>query len=109
MAACERCGTPFEVTHPMKRFCSGRCQRQSEKERYRARHTEEASCKRCGRVFERVVVGQRKKVYCSLECQYETRSEDYQRRPELRWQLDRARRIREAKRQGQAYGAGVFM
>jgi FPG/IleRS zinc finger protein len=100
MAACERCGAPFEVTHPMKRFCSERCQRQSEKERYRARHTEEATCKRCGRSFERVVIGQRKKVYCSLECQYEARSVEYRQRPDLRRRLERARRLREAKRNG---------
>jgi hypothetical protein len=105
MAACERCGAPFMVTHPLRRFCSERCQRQSEKERYRARHTEPATCKRCGKVFKRVVIRERKKVYCSLDCQYEARSADYQQRPELRRQLDRARRIREARR----YGTAIFM
>jgi hypothetical protein len=40
MGACERCGTPFAVTQPLKRFCSERCRRAVANRRYRAHRTE---------------------------------------------------------------------
>jgi endogenous inhibitor of DNA gyrase (YacG/DUF329 family) len=82
-ADCERCGTRFEVTHPLKRFCSERCRRASECRRYRARRTETATCPRCEASFERSTTTKRLKVYCSLECQYGARSAEYQERAEL--------------------------
>ena len=107
MAACERCGAEFKVTHPWKRFCSERCQRQGEKERYRARHTEQATCKHCGGSFRRVVIGRRKKVYCSLACQYEAKSIAYQTRADVKANLRRARRIR-ARKAGQGRSVEIL-
>jgi hypothetical protein len=89
---------PFKVTHPMKRFCSERCKRASDKDRYRARHRETATCKRCGASFERVVVGRRLKVFCSKSCQYEAKSESMRRRPDIRLRLARARAAQKVER-----------
>ena len=101
MKACERCETPFRVTHPQKRFCSESCQRAAEKDRYRARHTEQAVCLNCGASFERVVIGKRKKVYCSKDCQYEMKSILFRTRPDLRANIVAARRARRASRRQQ--------
>ena len=90
-AACERCGTPFEVTHPLKRFCSERCRRIVANQRYRAHRTESATCPRCGTTFERTTTTKRKQVYCSPECQYEARSIAYKARPDIKANLGRAR------------------
>ncbi len=50
---CELCGAEFIRKPRTKRFCSERCQRLAERRRYRARHTEGATCKGCGAMFER--------------------------------------------------------
>ena len=94
MKPCERCETPFKVTHPQKRFCSESCQRAAEKQRYRERHTEQAVCLNCGSSFERVVIGRRKKIYCSTGCQYELKSILFKTRPDLRANIVAARRAR---------------
>jgi len=107
MPACERCGAPFKVTHPLKRFCSEACQRAVEKGRYRARHTGEVACKHCGAAFQRVMVGKRKKVYCSLECQYEAKSIAYQARADVKANLRRARRVR-ARKGGQGRSVAIL-
>jgi hypothetical protein len=89
---CELCGGPYEVTHPLKRFCSERHQRIAERRRYRARRTEQATCKRCGGTFERTATSERKQLYCSLDCQYRARSGEYRERQDIRSNLLRARR-----------------
>jgi endogenous inhibitor of DNA gyrase (YacG/DUF329 family) len=101
MDGCERCGAPFEVTHPLKRFCSEGCQRAAECRRYRARRTESAICPRCGTTFERTATTKRLKVYCSLECQYEARSAEYQGRADIKANLRRAELVRRRKAKGQ--------
>jgi endogenous inhibitor of DNA gyrase (YacG/DUF329 family) len=101
MPTCERCGEPFERTHPLKRFCSERCQRAAECARYRARHTEQATCPRCGTTFERATTTKRVKVYCSTGCQYEARSAEYQGRADLLARLKRGRLIQSRKAKGQ--------
>jgi endogenous inhibitor of DNA gyrase (YacG/DUF329 family) len=93
MDGCEHCGTPFEVTHPLKRFCSERCQRAAECRRYRERRTESVTCRRCGMAFERTTTTKRLKVYCSLECQYEARSAEYQSRADIKANLKRGRKV----------------
>ena len=69
-AQCECCGTPFELGHSMKRFCSERCRRIVANRRYRAQRTETATCPRCGTAFERTTTTKRLKRFCSVECQY---------------------------------------
>ncbi len=101
MADCERCGTAFKVTHPLKRFCSERCQRRAENERYRARHIESAICPRCGTTFERTTTTKRLEVYCSLECQYEARSAEYRGRADINANLKWAELVRRRKAKGQ--------
>jgi endogenous inhibitor of DNA gyrase (YacG/DUF329 family) len=103
MATCERdgCGTRFVVTHPLKRFCSERCRRIVANRRYRKHRTEIATCPRCGTPFERTVTSQRLKRFCSLACQYEQRSIDYRKRPDLKANLLRGRRVRDRKAKGQ--------
>lgn len=93
MRRCERCETPFSVPRqaPHKRFCSERCQRAAERERYRRRHTEIARCKRCGGRFTRAATSKRTKVYCTLGCQWAKRSSDYRNRDDIRAQLAAAR------------------
>jgi endogenous inhibitor of DNA gyrase (YacG/DUF329 family) len=100
MDLCERCSMPFEVTHPRKRFCSERCQRAAERERYRARRTESAACPHCGEAFERTTTTKRLKVYCSLECQYEARSAEYGARADIKANLKRAELVRRRKAKG---------
>jgi hypothetical protein len=101
MPSCEHCGEPFEVTHPLKRFCSEGCQRGAECRRYRARRTETAACPHCDATFERTTTTKRLKVYCSLECQYEARSADYQGRADIKANLKRAELVRRRKANGQ--------
>jgi endogenous inhibitor of DNA gyrase (YacG/DUF329 family) len=91
-AACERCGTPFKVTHPLKRFCSEGCRRAIANQRYRAHRTESATCPRCGTALERAATTKRKRLYCSLECQYEQRSTEYRARPDIKANLRRRRK-----------------
>jgi hypothetical protein len=79
---------------PHKRFCSERCQRIAERRRYRARHTEQATCRGCGRTFERTVTSKRLQLYCTTACQWETRSADYAKRPDIQAQMARARAAR---------------
>lgn len=79
----EDCGMGFETRIPHKRFCSDRCQRIAERRRYRARHTEWATCKGCGERFDRSAVGERKKVYCTTDCQAESRSIEYRERDDI--------------------------
>jgi hypothetical protein len=98
---CERCGTRFEVTHPLKRFCLERCQQAAECRRYRARRTESAVCPRCDTTFERTKTTKRLKVYCSLECQYEARSAEYQGRADIKANLKRAEVVRRRRAKGQ--------
>jgi endogenous inhibitor of DNA gyrase (YacG/DUF329 family) len=100
-AACESCGTPFKVTHPLRRFCSERCRRVVANRRYRAHRTEVATCPRCGTIFERTTTSKRLKVYCSLDCQYQQRSIDYQARPDIQATLSRGRRVWDRKAKGQ--------
>ena len=109
MPSCERCGEPFELTHPLRRFCSERCQRAAECRRYRARRTETATCPRCGASFERSATTKRLKVYCSLECQYETRSADYQGRADIKTNLKRAVLVRRRKAKGQPAKSVVYL
>jgi endogenous inhibitor of DNA gyrase (YacG/DUF329 family) len=109
MPSCERCGEPFEVTHPSKRFCSERCQRAAECRRYRARRTESATCPRCGATFERSTTTKRLKRYCSLECQYEARSAEYQDRADIKANLKRAELIRRRKAKGQPPESVVYV
>jgi endogenous inhibitor of DNA gyrase (YacG/DUF329 family) len=89
---CECCGTPFKITHPLKRFCSERCRRIVANRRYRKHRTEIATCRRCGTPVERTVTSKRLRVYCSLACQYEQRSIDYRARPDIQDTLKRGRR-----------------
>jgi hypothetical protein len=102
-ATCERegCSTRFVVTHPLKRFCSERCRRVVANRRYRGHRTETATCRCCGKTFERTVTSRRLKVYCSLACQYEQRAIDYRKRPDLKANLLRGRRVRDRKAKGQ--------
>jgi endogenous inhibitor of DNA gyrase (YacG/DUF329 family) len=98
---CECCGTPFKVTHPLRRFCSERCRRIIANRRYRAQRTETATCPRCGASFEREATTKRLKRFCSLACQYEQRSADYRTRPDLKANLLRGRQVRDRKAKGQ--------
>jgi endogenous inhibitor of DNA gyrase (YacG/DUF329 family) len=107
-AACERCGAPFELTHPTKRFCSERCRRVVANRRYRAKRTETATCPRCGATFERSVTSKRLKVFCSLACQYEQRSADYRKRSDLKANLLRGRQVRDRKAKGQRAESAVI-
>lgn len=93
---CERCGELFTVPRraPHKRFCTERCQRNAESERYRQRHTERAWCPRCGEGFERATGTARGRVYCSTRCQYAERSAEYQKREDIRAGIARARALR---------------
>ena len=90
-AACELCGTRFQVTHPAKRFCSERCRRIVANRRYRVLRIETATCPRCGSTFERTATTKRLQRFCSPACQYEQRSIDYQARPDIQAGLSRAR------------------
>jgi hypothetical protein len=85
----------------LKRFCSERCQRAAECDRYRARRTERATCKHCGTTFERTTTTKRLKVFCSVECQYEARSAEYQERADIKANLKRAKLVRRRKANGQ--------
>jgi hypothetical protein len=98
---CECCSMPFEVTGPLKRFCSERCRRIVANRRYRAHRTESATCPRCGTAFERTTTSKRLQVYCSLECQYEARSAAYRERPDIKANLKRAELVRRRKAKGQ--------
>jgi hypothetical protein len=100
MGTCESCGTPFRVGHPQKRFCSERCRRIVANRRYRAHHTESATCPRCKTTFERTTTTKRLQVYCSLECQYEARSVDYQGRSDIQANLRRAQLVRRRNAKG---------
>ena len=100
--ACEACEAPFELTHPLKRFCSERCRRVVANRRYRERRSETATCPRCGSSFERTATTKRLQVYCSLDCQYEQRSTDYRERVDIRANLKRAELVRKRKARGQA-------
>lgn len=93
---CERCGELFTVPRraPHKRFCTERCQRNAESERYRRRHPEKAWCPRCGEGFERATGTARGRVYCSTRCQYAERSAEYQKREDIRAGIARARALR---------------
>ena len=93
---CERCETPFTVpkTAPHKRFCSERCQRAAERERYRRRRTDQANCKRCGEPFERTTTTKRQQVYCSLRCQHIGRQESYRQRADIQAGIRRAAQSR---------------
>ena len=77
-----------------KRFCSERCQRIAERRRYRARHTEQATCRRegCGQVFERNATTNRKQVFCSPGCMSAARSVEYAGRPDILAGIGEARR-----------------
>jgi hypothetical protein len=94
--ALDGCGETFTPPSraPHKRFCCERHQRTAEKRRFRERHTETATCKRCGRPFERSSVDGRPRVYCATRCQYGYRSVDYRSRPDIRDNLSRARLFR---------------
>ena len=109
MPSCERCGEPFELTHPPKRFCSERCQRAAESERYRARRAESATCPYCGTTFERTTTTKRLKRYCSLECQYQARSDEYQGRADVKANLKRAELVRRRKAKGQPAVSAVYL
>jgi hypothetical protein len=100
MDMCECCSMPFEVTGPLKRFCSERCRRIAANRRYRAHRTESAICPRCETAFARTVTSKRLKVYCSLECQYEARSAEYGGRADIKANLKRAELIRRRKAKG---------
>jgi hypothetical protein len=100
MPTCERCGEPFKLTHPLKRYCSERCQRNEANARYRKSRTEAATCP-CGATFERTTSTKRLQVYCSLECQYEARSAEYRMRPDIKANLKRAMQIRRRRAKGQ--------
>jgi endogenous inhibitor of DNA gyrase (YacG/DUF329 family) len=108
-AACEQCWTPFEVTHPLKRFCSERCQRAAECRRYRARRTETATCPYCGTSFERTTTTKRLKRFCGLECQYEARSAEYQGRADIKANLKRAELVRRRKAKGYPTESVVYL
>ena len=101
MPTCEHCGEAFDLTHPLQRFCSERCQRAAECRRYRERRTELATCPRCGMAFERGATTKRLKVYCSLECQYEARSAEYRSRADIKANLKGAELVRRRKASGQ--------
>ena len=100
-AACELCGTKFQVTHPLKRFCSDRCRRVVANRRYRAHRTEIAACPRCGASFEREATTKRLKRFCSVACQYQQRSADYRERADIKANLKRAELVRRRKAKGQ--------
>jgi endogenous inhibitor of DNA gyrase (YacG/DUF329 family) len=102
MPTCERCGEPFKLTHPLKRFCSERCQRNDANARYRKnRAPEPAVCPNCGKPFERDASTNRKRVYCTTACQYEARSAEYRNRPDIKANLKRAQRVRRRRAKGQ--------
>ena len=105
---CECCGTPFKVTHPLRRFCSERCRRIVANRRNRAHRTEIATCPRCATPFERTVTTKRLKRFCSLACHYEQRSADYRKRPDLKANLLRGRQVRERKARGQSVESVVI-
>ena len=90
LAGCETTFVPPPQA-PHKRYCSERHQRTAESRRYRARHTELATCKACGSAFERTTTSKRLQVYCALDCQYQARSETYRQRLDIRENLRRAR------------------
>ncbi len=95
---CALDGCPVEFVPPAKaphkRFCSKRHRSIAEKRRYRLNHREPASCKRCGKPFERDATTKRKQVFCSLRCQAVGRSVEYVARPDIQEQLKRARALR---------------
>lgn len=72
---CEECGAAFDRAHPLKRFCCEAHQRLAEKRRYRAKTTEQAECKQCGKPFIRTATSKRKRLHCSEACSLEYRSE----------------------------------
>ena len=109
MAACERCGTPFEVTHPLKRFCSERCQRAAECRRYRARRTETATCPHCGTTFERTTTTKRLETVLLARVPVEARSAEYQARADTRANLKRADLVRRRKAKGQPAERVVYL
>jgi hypothetical protein len=106
MPSCEACGEPFEFTHPSKRFCSERCQRNAANARYRRNRVETATCPYCGCAFRRSTTTQRKQVYCFPGCQYEARSADYQGRADIKANLKRAELGPPAKGGGQPAKSG---
>jgi len=90
---CEEVFTPPHRA-PNKRFCSERHQRTDEKRRYRQRHVEQATCRGCGKPFERSSTDGHLRLYCSTRCQYRHRSVTYATRPDIRDNLARARLFR---------------
>ena len=78
----------------IQRFCSTRCRRIAERQRYRLRNTANARCPRCGKTFERTTTSKRLQVYCSLRCQYESRAAEYARREDIQESIARARTAR---------------
>jgi hypothetical protein len=87
------CGEAFELSARAsnKRFCSERCRRIEERRRWRAWRFEWATCKGCGRPFERVAASKRLQVFCTTVCQYRTRSVEYAGRPDIQAGIARAR------------------
>jgi hypothetical protein len=91
---CPFCGDEFVTTNPRKVYCRDQHQRNAHQRRYRARHTEQATCKGCGERFTRVNTSRRVQLYCTIACQYETRSEEYAKRPDIQAGMARARAAR---------------
>jgi hypothetical protein len=89
---CPFCDDEFVTTNPQQRYCCERHQRNAEKARYRARHTEAATCKGCDASFNRSTTSERRGVYCSLECQYLARAESYRQRSDIQENIRRVAR-----------------
>lgn len=93
--ALEGCGVVFTTTG-RKLYCRESHQRIASNRRYRARHTETATCERtgCANTFTRDTTSHHRKVYCSLACQAAARSEEYRTRPDIQAGIAKARAAR---------------
>ena len=92
-ALCDHCGSPFERTNALKRYCCEAHQRAAANARYRKRRTEQALCPNCENVFVRSATSKRLQVYCSLSCQRLYRSASYKVRPDIQACIRRAREM----------------
>lgn len=76
MAECNRCGAGFRPIHGNQRYCTRRCQKAGERERYQAKRVPMA-CAHCAEEF----MGRRwgknsdhQHRYCSKTCEYEAKA-----------------------------------
>ena len=74
---CELCGHAFALTHPAKRYCDERCRKRAERRRWADKHSAQAHCAHCQRMFlRRHQATGRVHRFCSTECQYAAKRGD---------------------------------